>query len=150
MLARMQARGQRIVIRLYMEARMEPSVMSRNVVAEIRGSTYPDEVRNTPISPSSCVLPKTTIFIGFSQVVVISGHIDSWDVGQGAQDDAGGVHQTLVNAANIYQQQKVFHLLAGSFTVETTEPATQEDPPRYHVDVRRIWGRWCQPILREP
>ena len=39
------------MIRLYMEARMEQSVMSRNVVAEIRGSTYPDEVRNTPSLP---------------------------------------------------------------------------------------------------
>ncbi|KAL6054335.1 Carboxypeptidase Q [Balamuthia mandrillaris] len=66
MLARMQARGQRIVIELYMEARTLPSTISRNIVAEIRGSTHPEEV------------------------VLVSGHIDSWDVGQGAMDDGGG------------------------------------------------------------
>jgi len=66
MLERMQARGQNITIELYMEAHAEPDTTSRNVVAEIIGSQYPD------------------------QVVIVSGHIDSWDVGQGAMDDGGG------------------------------------------------------------
>ena len=39
---------------------------SSNVIAELTGSEFPDEV------------------------IVIGGHIDSWDVGQGAIDDAGG------------------------------------------------------------
>lgn len=67
MLHRMQDRGERIVVRLRMEARSEPDVPSRNVVAEIRGRERPEEV------------------------VVMGGHIDSWDVGQGAIDDGGGV-----------------------------------------------------------
>jgi carboxypeptidase Q len=67
MLHRMQDRGERIVVRLRMEARTDPDVPSRNVVAEIRGRERPDEV------------------------VVMGGHIDSWDVGQGAVDDGGGV-----------------------------------------------------------
>ncbi|HXE56576.1 MAG TPA: M28 family metallopeptidase [Gemmatimonadales bacterium] len=67
MLHRMQARGERIVVRLVMGARTLPDAPSRNVVAELRGSERPDEV------------------------VVLGGHIDSWDVGQGAMDDAGGV-----------------------------------------------------------
>ena len=49
-----------------MEARTEPDVLSRNVVAELKGSEFPDEV------------------------IVMGGHIDSWDVGQGAMDDGGG------------------------------------------------------------
>src|SRR6476646_8166430 len=49
-----------------MEAHTLPDVPSRNVVAEIVGSEKPDEV------------------------VVLGGHIDSWDVGQGAMDDGGG------------------------------------------------------------
>ncbi len=67
MLHRMQDRGVTPVIRLRMAARTYPDVPSRDVVAEIRGSEKPDEV------------------------VVIGGHIDSWDVGQGAMDDGGGV-----------------------------------------------------------
>ncbi len=67
MLHRMQDRGERVVVKLRMEARMLPDADSRNVMAELRGSEHPE------------------------QVVVMGGHIDSWDVGQGAMDDAGGV-----------------------------------------------------------
>src|SRR5262249_36130918 len=65
-LQRMADRGSRIVVRLKMEAHMEAEVESANVVAEIRGREKPDEV------------------------VVVSGHLDSWDVGAGATDDGGG------------------------------------------------------------
>ncbi|HUF09575.1 MAG TPA: M28 family metallopeptidase [Rhodothermales bacterium] len=64
--AREQARGIVPRVRLYMQAQTLPDAPSRNVVAELRGTEYPDEV------------------------VVMGGHIDSWDVGQGAMDDAGG------------------------------------------------------------
>jgi len=63
----MIGRGQRVTVKLTMSARMMPDAPSRNVVAELRGSSAPDEV------------------------VVMGGHIDSWDVGRGAMDDAGGV-----------------------------------------------------------
>jgi carboxypeptidase Q len=66
MLHRMSDRGHRIVVRLVMGARMLPDAPSRNAVAEIVGREKPDEV------------------------VVLGGHIDSWDVGQGAMDDGGG------------------------------------------------------------
>ena len=67
LLHRMQRRGVTPVLTLKMEARMLPDAPSRNIVAEIVGSEKPNEV------------------------VVMGGHIDSWDVGQGAMDDAGGV-----------------------------------------------------------
>ena len=67
MLHRMQQRGQRVVVSLKMEAQTLPDVPSRNVIGELRGREKPDEV------------------------VIISGHMDSWDVGTGAMDDAGGV-----------------------------------------------------------
>ena len=67
LLARLQQKGQRVTVRLTMGARMLPDAPSRNVVAEIRGREKPEEV------------------------VVMGGHIDSWDVGQGAMDDGGGV-----------------------------------------------------------
>jgi carboxypeptidase Q len=66
MIRRMAARGERVRVRLVMGARMLPDAPSRNVVAELRGRERPDEV------------------------VVLGGHIDSWDVGAGAMDDAGG------------------------------------------------------------
>lgn len=66
MLARMASRGEKVVVTLKMEARTLPDAPSRNVVAELVGSEKPEEV------------------------VVLGGHIDSWDVGTGAMDDAGG------------------------------------------------------------
>lgn len=66
LLHRMQNRGDPVVLTLKMQARTLPDAPSRNVVAELRGSERPDEV------------------------VVLGGHIDSWDVGEGAMDDAGG------------------------------------------------------------
>lgn len=66
MLHRMQERGERIEVVLKMGAKRLPDVTSRNVMAEVVGWQYPNEV------------------------VVLGGHIDSWDVGQGAMDDGGG------------------------------------------------------------
>ncbi|MEE9133826.1 MAG: M28 family metallopeptidase [Gemmatimonadota bacterium] len=66
MLQRLQERGERIEVVLKMEAQTLPDVISRNVMAEIVGWEHPEEV------------------------VVLGGHIDSWDVGQGAMDDGGG------------------------------------------------------------
>jgi carboxypeptidase Q len=65
-LQRIADRGARIVVRLKMEAHFEPDVASANVIGEIRGRDKPDEI------------------------VVVSGHLDSWDVGAGAIDDGGG------------------------------------------------------------
>lgn len=66
MLQRMHDRGDRPTVRLKMEAKFLPDAESANVIAELRGSEKPDEV------------------------VLVSGHFDSWDVGQGAHDDGGG------------------------------------------------------------
>ncbi|MEM6335915.1 MAG: M28 family metallopeptidase [Bacteroidota bacterium] len=66
MIARMIDRGDTVRLTLKMEAETLPDALSRNVMGEIVGSEFPDEI------------------------VVIGGHIDSWDVGQGAMDDGGG------------------------------------------------------------
>ena len=66
LLQRMHDRGERPRVRLKMEARFLPDAESANVIAEIKGTEKPDEV------------------------VLVSGHFDSWDVGQGAHDDGGG------------------------------------------------------------
>jgi carboxypeptidase Q len=66
LLQRMYDRGDRPRLRLRMGARFLPDAESANVIAEIKGSERPEEV------------------------VLVSGHFDSWDVGQGAHDDGGG------------------------------------------------------------
>jgi carboxypeptidase Q len=65
-LQRLADRGLRVRVRLRMEARFEADVESANVIGEIRGSEFPDEV------------------------VLVGGHFDSWDVGAGASDDGVG------------------------------------------------------------
>lgn len=66
MLQRLQDRGIQPKVKLHMEARNEGEAPSANVLAEIVGREKPEEI------------------------VVIGGHIDSWDVGQGAHDDGAG------------------------------------------------------------
>lgn len=48
-----------------------PDVWSNNVIGEIKGSEYPDEI------------------------IVVGGHLDSWDLGDGAHDDGAGVVQSM-------------------------------------------------------
>jgi Zn-dependent M28 family amino/carboxypeptidase len=60
-----------------MEAHQEADADSHNVMGEIRGREKPEEV------------------------VVLGGHIDSWDIGQGANDDGSGIMATLQAVALI-------------------------------------------------
>jgi carboxypeptidase Q len=53
------------------ECKMLGEVMSYNVIGEIKGSKYPDEI------------------------VLVGGHLDSWDVGEGAHDDGAGCVQSI-------------------------------------------------------
>jgi len=63
--------GAKVSVRLRLDCRTLPDAPSANVLGELVGSELPDEV------------------------VVIGGHLDAWDVGQGAHDDGGGVCQSL-------------------------------------------------------
>jgi carboxypeptidase Q len=65
-IVRLISRGRAVRIRLVTSGRYEGEVESANVVGEIRGRERPDEI------------------------VLIGGHLDSWDVGPGASDDAVG------------------------------------------------------------
>ncbi|HYC63022.1 MAG TPA: M20/M25/M40 family metallo-hydrolase [Thermoanaerobaculia bacterium] len=64
---RLLAKGERVRMHLVLTPRTLPDVASSNVIAEIRGSERPDEI------------------------VLIGGHLDSWDLGTGAIDDGSGV-----------------------------------------------------------
>jgi len=74
-IARMVGAGRAVRVRLEMSARWLPDAQSANVVGEVRGRQLPDEI------------------------VVIGGHLDSWDVGQGAHDDGSGCVASMQAAA---------------------------------------------------
>ena len=65
-LVRLINRGHRVRVRLVLSGRFEPDAESANVVGEIRGREKPEEI------------------------VLLGGHLDSWDVGTGASDDGVG------------------------------------------------------------
>ena len=67
MMARLFDDGVPVTVHLEMGAQMLPDADSGNVIGEIPGREHPEEV------------------------VVMGGHIDSWDVGQGAQDDGAPI-----------------------------------------------------------
>jgi carboxypeptidase Q len=66
LIARLVKAEQPVTVHLRLSGKTLEDTASANVVGELRGSTNPEEV------------------------VVIGGHLDSWDVGHGAHDDGGG------------------------------------------------------------
>ncbi len=62
---------QGLKVRIKLDCETLPDVESANVVGDLRGSSLPNEV------------------------ILIGGHLDSWDKGQGAHDDGAGVVQCL-------------------------------------------------------
>jgi carboxypeptidase Q len=68
---RLVKKGERVRMRLVLTPRMLPDVQSANVIAEIRGSEKPEEI------------------------ILIGGHLDSWDLGTGAIDDGSGVAMVM-------------------------------------------------------
>jgi Zn-dependent M28 family amino/carboxypeptidase len=63
---RLIAKGEKVRMHLVLTPRTLPDAQSFNVIAEIKGSEHPE------------------------QVVLIGGHLDSWDLGTGAIDDGAG------------------------------------------------------------
>jgi carboxypeptidase Q len=78
LLDRLAAQG-KVTVHLRIEPQQLPDVESANVIGELRGREQPDEI------------------------VVIGGHIDSWDVGQGAHDDGAGI-VTMMQALRTLKQ----------------------------------------------
>jgi carboxypeptidase Q len=66
LIAYLSAQG-KVQMRLKLTPQTLPDVESFNVIADLKGSTHPE------------------------QIVIVSGHLDSWDLGTGALDDAAGV-----------------------------------------------------------
>ncbi|MCB9189548.1 MAG: M20/M25/M40 family metallo-hydrolase [Flavobacteriales bacterium] len=58
-------------IKLKLSCQILPDTVSYNVIGELRGSEKPEEI------------------------ILVGGHLDSWDIGEGAHDDGAGVVQSL-------------------------------------------------------
>lgn len=61
----------KVRIKLTLTPQTLPDAVSYNVIADLKGTDKPDEV------------------------VIVSGHLDSWDLGQGALDDGAGVAASM-------------------------------------------------------
>jgi len=68
-----------VKMKLVLTPQQLPDVESYNVIGDIKGSEHPE------------------------QVIVVSGHLDSWDLGTGAIDDGAGVAVSM-EAANLMQK----------------------------------------------
>ena len=67
-----------LVFYLRQNCKNYPDVRSNNVIAEIRGSEFPNEI------------------------IVVGGHLDSWDLGDGSHDDGAGIVQSM-DVLNIFK-----------------------------------------------
>ncbi|MFL6568683.1 MAG: M20/M25/M40 family metallo-hydrolase [Chthoniobacterales bacterium] len=81
LLAALSSQGN-VRMHLIMTPQQLPDAESYNVVGDLKGSTNPE------------------------QVVIVSGHLDSWDLGTGSIDDGAGV-ACAMQAANLVKQLKL-------------------------------------------
>ena len=75
---RLMSKGERVVVKLRLSPQTLPDAPSANVIAEIPGREKPEEI------------------------IVIGGHLDSWDNGRGAIDNGSGV-AVVMDAMRIIQ-----------------------------------------------
>ncbi|KAM3968314.1 carboxypeptidase Q [Aphomia sociella] len=66
LIRRITSRGEKVILKIEMISTYDTKI-SRNTIIDLKGSEKPESL------------------------VIVSGHIDSWDVGQGAMDDGGGL-----------------------------------------------------------
>jgi Zn-dependent M28 family amino/carboxypeptidase len=104
-----------VKMKLVLTPQTLPDVESANVIGDIKGSEHPE------------------------QVVIVSGHLDSWDLGTGAIDDGAGVAVSM-EAANLIQK---LHLKPKR-TVRVIAWMNEENGTRgskqYAKDHEKDWG----------
>ncbi len=83
-LVRMFERNVTPKLKLVIGAKAGPEFTSYNVIGEMKGTEKPEEI------------------------VILGGHLDSWDLGTGAVDDGAGVAITMA-AAKLISQQEIKH-----------------------------------------
>jgi len=78
LISRLVAEG-KVRMHMVLTTHAGPEVVSHNVIADLKGSEHPE------------------------QIVIVSGHLDSWDLGTGAIDDGAGV-AVAMEAAELMQR----------------------------------------------
>ena len=79
LIVRLSSQGP-VRLRLALSSDLHEEVDSYNVIADLKGSKHPE------------------------QVVIVSGHFDSWDLGTGALDDGAGVAIAMATAKLLHEQ----------------------------------------------
>lgn len=64
-------RGEKVSFHFEMDCKTFPEKLSYNVIAEIKGNVNPNNI------------------------ITVGGHLDSWDLGEGAHDDGAGIVQSM-------------------------------------------------------
>jgi carboxypeptidase Q len=107
LIAHLTAQG-RVRMHLVLRSQTAEEVTTYNVVADLKGSEHPE------------------------QIVIVSGHLDSWDLGMGALDDAAGV-AVAMETARVLQQ---LHLRPRR-TLRVIAWIDEENLGRGHVEYAR-------------
>ena len=119
-----------VKMKLVLTPQTLPDVESANVIADIKGSEHPE------------------------QVVIVSGHLDSWDLGTGAIDDGAGVAVSM-EAANLIQKlhlkpKRTIRVIAwmneenGRPDQNNTQRITRK---RYRI-ISQLWKQMAAPVTR--
>src|SRR5438034_1979544 len=104
-----------VKVKLILTPQQLPDVESHNVIGDIKGSQYPE------------------------QVIIVSGHLDSWDLGTGAIDDAAGIAVSM-EAANLIQKLHLKPKRTIRVIAWMNEENGQAGSKQYEKDHREEWS----------
>src|SRR5437764_3192558 len=104
-----------VKIKLVLTPQTLPDVESANVIGDIKGSEHPE------------------------QVIIVSGHLDSWDLGTGAIDDAAGVAVSM-EAANLIQKLRLKPKRTIRIIASMTEDNGSAGSKQYAKDYGKDWA----------
>ncbi len=79
LLSSMLSLNKNLYFYLKQDCKNYPDVPSHNVIGEIKGNEFPEEI------------------------ILVGGHLDSWDLGDGAHDDGAGIVQSM-EVLNLFKQ----------------------------------------------
>lgn len=64
-------KGEKVEVSFKLNCKLLPDTVHYNVIAEVKGSEFPNEI------------------------ITLGGHLDSWDIGEGAHDDGAGIVHSI-------------------------------------------------------